>query len=201
MNAGILIFQYLFDPESKQNKLAVFLLKDRKGNLMDPGGKESHNPKYKGSALTASRELYEESSKLISIQAEQIETLPAFSWSNYKMFAICIEHDGPLHTEYFEQNREQLKQNKAKRVYFESKGFTYVFVQQLLTDGLRYQRNLMKTKDYLGQPVTIKNRTRGALKRILIKGKIDLSSLIYQPAPLQLIKTNKGYATYQLECK
>lgn len=197
MNAGILIFQYLFDSESNSNKLAVLLLKDRRGNLMDPGGRESKNPKYKGSAMTASRELYEESCKLIDIKVEQIKALPAFSWGNYKMFSVCINHDGPLQGEYFEANREQLKVDKAKRVYFESTGFTYVFVQQLLADGLRYQRNFMKTTDYQGHPVKIKSRTRGALKKILIKGKIDLSSVIYQALPLRLVEA-KGYSTYHL---
>ena len=70
--------------------------------------------------MTASRELYEESCKLIDIQVEQIKALPAFSWGNYKMFSVCINHDGPLQDEYFEANREQLKVDKAKRVYFES---------------------------------------------------------------------------------
>ena len=37
-------FSVSFLTQSNSNKLAVLLLKDRRGNLMDPGGREKQKP-------------------------------------------------------------------------------------------------------------------------------------------------------------
>jgi hypothetical protein len=205
--AGILIWQYLFDPNLQQKRLAVLLLEDKRSKkLMDPGGRES--VKHQGSrAITASQELFEESSKLINISSTYIKTQPTVKLRSYKVYSICFDHPEPLNHSLFKHNQSLLKQEDHKKNsdFLETSGFTYVFVQQLLKDGLRHHKHDIKTIDHQGNQVTIKSRTRGALKRILIKGQIDLSSLIMNPVKLKLdydqqVQTQtQNYATYALD--
>ncbi len=200
--AGVLIWQYILDPNTQQKRLAVLLFADkRSGKLMDPGGRESF--KHQGSrAITASQELFEESSKLIQIPSTHIKTLPTVKLRSYKVYSICFDHPELCHN-LFKHNQSLLKQKDHKKhsVYLEARSFTYVFVQQLLKDGLRHHKHDMETIDYQGHQVTIKSRTRGALQRILIKGQIDLSSLIINPIKLRLDydQQAQSYATYCLD--
>ena len=185
MAAGVLVLQYIKEEPTQKEKLAVFLLRNKKNKkYMDGGGMSDGQAPHQA----ASRELLEESVGLIHISAHLLKRQPYVQHKDYRVFVQCIDHPTLLNLNIFYKNQRILRSKKAPRAFQESDSCTYVFVQQLLKDDLAHQKGDMRTRNYQGENIQILGRTKACLRKIFIEGDIDATQCIRTPLPVFLLQ-------------
>ena len=85
-----------------------------------------------------------------------------------------------------------------KMLYFQADAYTYVFIQQLLKDGLAHKRGDMQTQDWTGKRITIEGRSKAGLRKMFIEGDIDISTRIRNPITMVLKNNSKAFGFHGL---